>query len=304
MDRRTSKFITIFEGPDGGGKSTIARQYAEDTDARYVHFGPLPQVGKTLARLYVEAMLPALLGYQDVVMDRCWLSEMPYGITFREGEDRLGDTSRRMLERLALRCGAMVVLCQPPWEQMRENYLKRREQEYLKDVSQLAMVCELYQHHSTALPTLVYDYTDKATSPLLNLTTRDTCCHPLNIASAGNWAAPTVLVGERFAEVKDCDSLYQAPFISFSKTGCSQWLTEQLAKWGVAEDQLLWLNADQDTTILQDHPAERVIALGSEASRMLYELGIDAVKVPHPQYQKRFSSTQSYVLRDYLPARR
>jgi polyphosphate kinase 2 (PPK2 family) len=111
-----SKVLTIFEGPDGSGKTTAAREYAEQTGARYVHFPALPRVKHGLGRMYVEAMLPALLGYHDVVFDRCWLSETPYGEAFREGQDRLTQADRRMLERLALRCGAVVVKCLPEWD--------------------------------------------------------------------------------------------------------------------------------------------------------------------------------------------
>ena len=66
---RQCRRLTIFEGPDGSGKSTAAQAYAEATKAKYVHFPALPQVDKSLGRIYVEAMLPALLGYQDVVFD-------------------------------------------------------------------------------------------------------------------------------------------------------------------------------------------------------------------------------------------
>ena len=81
----TSAKLTIFEGPDGGGKTTAAEKYAKETGAQYVHFGPLPHVKDSLARVYVEAMMPAILGLQDVVFDRSWLSEIPYGTAFRGG---------------------------------------------------------------------------------------------------------------------------------------------------------------------------------------------------------------------------
>ena len=84
---KTSKKLTIFEGCDGSGKTTAAREFAEQTGAKYVHFHNLPRIKKGLGRMYVEAMLPALLGYQEVVFDRSWLSETPYGEAFREGRD-------------------------------------------------------------------------------------------------------------------------------------------------------------------------------------------------------------------------
>src|SRR3546814_15272272 len=47
--------ITIFEGPDGAGKSTLAQEYAQLTNARYVHHGPYKQVGDGPGRMSVES---------------------------------------------------------------------------------------------------------------------------------------------------------------------------------------------------------------------------------------------------------
>lgn len=297
--------LTIFEGPDGGGKSTAAQSFAEATGARYVHFTSLPRVGKNLGRIYVEAMLPALLGYQDVVFDRCWLSEMPYGIAFREGKDRLTTASRRMLERLAMRCGAVVVRCQPPWEVVKANYLSRKHIEMLDNEHQLKTVYDLYAEQATDLPELVYDYTkeDLLTIPKLvnDVERRRFTRHPLDVASAGNWDAKIVLVGEAFAERKDCDAFYQWPFGSFSNEGCSQWLTDQLDLIEVGEDELLWVNADQDLSILYDlSPNQKIVALGGVAYGQLYRLKIMASMVPHPQVWKRLNNKQRYPLLDLI----
>lgn len=292
--------LTIFEGPDGGGKSTAAKAFAEATGARYVHFASLPRVNRNLGRIYVEAMLPALLGYQDVVFDRCWLSEMPYGVAFREGRDRLTNASRRMLERLSMRCGAVVVRCQPPWETVKANYLSRKHIEMLDNDGQLKTVYDLYADQATDLPELVYDYTKEdllTIGKLINdVEARRFIRHPLDIASAGNWEGRTVLVGESFAERKDNDAFYQWPFASFSGEGCSQWLADQLELIEVAESNLMWLNADQDLSIIHDLDVDKVIALGDAAYSQLYRLKIQAAVVPHPQAWKRFNNKQHYPL--------
>lgn len=293
--------LTIFEGPDGGGKSTAAQAFAKATGARYVHFSALPRVGKSLGRVYVEAMLPALLGYQDVVFDRCWLSEMPYGVAFREGRDRLTDASRRMLERLAMRCGAVVVRCQPEWETVKANYLSRKHIEMLDNEHQLKTVYDLYSQQLTDLPEVVYDYTrddDLFQIPKMVTTIEDKRFprHLLSAASAGNWEGEFVIIGQSFAERKDVDPFYQWPFASFSGEGCSRWLTDQLDSIEVGEDQILWLNADQDLSMLYDLDATRIIALGNEAYEQLYRLKIQAQVVPHPQSWRRFNAKQPYPL--------
>lgn len=295
--------LTIFEGPDGSGKTTAAQAFARMTGARYVHFGPLPRVNKSLGRMYVEAMLPALLGYQDVVFDRCWLSEMSYGVAFREGKDRLTSASRRMLERLAMRCGAVVVKCQPSWETVKANYLSRKHVEMLDNEHQLKTVYDLYAKQATDLPVVNYDYTSGMRVSKLALIVERLRMrrHMVDLVSAGNWDAHVVLVGESFAERKDVDAWYQWPFGSFSNDGCSQWLTDQLDSIKVGENDILWLNADQDLSILYDlKPEQRIIAMGTEAYQQLYKLKIKAASVPHPQAWKRFNFKQRYPLLDLI----
>ena len=298
---KVSRRLTIFEGPDGSGKSTAAKAFAHAHGARYVHFPALPRVHAGLARMYVEAMLPAVLGHEDVVFDRCWLSETPYGVAFREGEDRLGDASRRMLERLALRCGAVVVKCNPGWEAVERSYLARKHLELLTNTSQLRQVFELYEHEPTDLPAVHFDYTvGHGAVPYEAVEQARYDRHPVDLPTAGNWHARTVLIGESFAERKDNDPFYQWPFASFSKAGCSQWLTQQLDAIGCHESELLWVNADQDLTFLHELRPSRIIALGAAASHQLYRQRITAHTVPHPQHFKRFGGRTRYPLLELL----
>jgi hypothetical protein len=276
-----------------------AKAYAEATSAKYIHFGPLSRIDKGLGRIYVEAMLPALLGYQDLVFDRSWLSDLPYGVAFREGKDRLGVAGKRMLERLALRCGAVVVLCQPSWETVRSNYAKRKHLEMLENEDQLRLVYDLYAKQRTDLPFMLHNY-ELGKLQHEKLDDRRYTSHPLDLASAGCWEAPTVLVGEAFGEPKDQDALYQWPFASFSNEGCSRWLTLQLAEAGVSEDQLLWLNADQNLSLLHELDVGQIIALGQKAQAELYKHKILAMTVPHPQAFKRFNAHERYPLLDLL----
>lgn len=300
---KTSKLLTIFEGCDGSGKSTAAQQYAKDTGAKYVHFHNLPRITNGLGRLYVEAMLPALLGYEDVVFDRSWLSEMPYGMVFREGQDRLTVADRCMLERLAMRCGAVVVKCQPSYDTVLASFQERRAKEMLKNVSQLHDVYHLYTSQITQVPWVRYNFEDHSYAVLVDdIKSLRMKPHPLNSASAGNWEADVALVGEGFAERKDQDAWYQWPFASFSNEGCSQWLTMELANAMVNEAELLWVNADQDLSFLLDRDltSTTVFALGNKAMAELYRLKIRAHGVPHPQHHKRFNSKIKYPLIDLI----
>lgn len=298
------KRLTIFEGPDGSGKSTAAKAYAAATNAVYVHFGPLPNVSDGLARLYVEAMLPALLGYQDVVFDRSWLSEVPYGEAFRGGADRLGPDSRRMLERLAMRCATVVVRCLPPVETCVANFSAHKGEEYLQAEEQLRQVYQCYEDRfDTELPWEDFDYTCQDIIHLSAACTGDrTKPHLVNIHSAGNARAKVMLVGEKFAERKNQDPWYQWPFASFSGLGGSQWLTAELRHAGIREDRLFWVSADELTgDLFVPGGGFKIVALGAAASDKLRSLGATEYStVAHPQAHKRFFSNMPYPLIDLL----
>lgn len=305
----TSCRLTIFEGPDGAGKTTAAKTYAAVTSARYVHFSAMSHVSSSLPRLFAEAMLPAVLGYQDVVLDRCWLSEPIYGAVLRGGQDRVGDISTAMLERLALRCDAQVVFCDPGDEALRASYLRRHEDELPKSADQIVQLAELYRslHKRTELPWHLYDYTHEKVAGLIKRVDQPSLfprLHQLDTASAGNLQARVLLVGEQFAERKNDDMWYQWPFASFGGNGCSRWLTKQLLDAKISESELLWVNADQplNDLITDDR---HVIALGNAAYSKLYatrRCGPKTHTVPHPQHWKRFKHGEPYPLIDLLHA--
>jgi thymidylate kinase len=304
MDQRR-KTITIFEGSDGSGKSTAAKRFAALTGACYIHSSAWPHVIEGLPRMYMEAMLPALLGYQDVVMDRSWLSEQPYGAVYRNGSDRVGAIYRRMLERVAMSCGALVVRCDPGPEVCVANWAARRHSEnksWENDVG-VRNVNEGYRRNlRTELLVVDYDYSTQPefhTPELLDNFRPER--HFVQEHSAGNWHGTIALVGESFGEPKNHDCLYQYPFVSFARAGCSSWVTEQLEVAGLAESHFMWANADM--VYPGGHnvdSVEHIIALGQAAHEQLEKMGYTHHTVGHPQHAKRFNHGQPYELVDLV----
>jgi hypothetical protein len=204
-----------------------------------------------------------------------------------------------MLERLAMRCGGTVVYCLPKWETVKANYLSRKEIEYLENEDQLQQVYNLYLNQETDLLEIIYDYEISRRLIPSDLSFRSRQ-HPLDIQSAGNWDARTVIVGETFADQKDEDPLYQWPFASFSNQGCSQWLTTQLDLAGINEKELLWVNADQLSPSMLNDQRQQIIALGKTAERTLFDFSLKFEACEHPQSWKRFNSKDAYPLIDLL----
>lgn len=160
---KSDKTITIFEGPDGSGKTTLAKQYAARTGALYVHFDALYGV-QNIHKYFMEAMMPALLGYQSVVLDRCWHSGPIYDLVFRNMEPEEGRQNTEicaLLDRAASFCNAVYVKCLPPEDTCINNWKSRLDSELVKSEGKMRAIHKLYrlQDKSVCLPLVVSNYT-------------------------------------------------------------------------------------------------------------------------------------------------
>ena len=279
------KHLTIFEGPDGSGKTTTAKAYAEATGALYVHFDALPNVRGNLARMYVEARLPALLGYQDVVFDRSWFSEVPYGRAFRDGNDRIGFLNINMLNRIAMKCGALVIHCRPEFEVCAENFNSRRGVEMLDSVAQLRVVYDSYGETNFGLNVVDFDYT-KVPPGMFPINPvfpdiRRPPTHWVDWSSAGNFKGRIVIVGRSNDKKQDCDPFIDVPYVCFDPgyQSTSRAVTSRLAAMGVREQDILWLDVGQDLEVLYDLHPDVIFAVGDDACKALYNLKIMAISV-------------------------
>lgn len=249
--------ITIFEGPDGSGKTTTALDYAKNTGALYFHFDAQPLI-QNIARFYVEAMQPALLGLRDVVMDRSWLSEEPYATVYHNRAPRLDRWQCLALERLAMRCGAVVVLCDPGEDVCVRNYRDRKSIEMLDDSDQLKKIRMLYLAQYSSLPIVTWDYT---ISPILGSSILAqlveqirTPQHPVGYHSAGNWNAPVVVCCDDYKVVNksECDGYHNWPFYTMSPDAPWKSIHESARNLLPYNDKILWLQSG-DEELLEEY---------------------------------------------------
>lgn len=161
--------VYIFEGPDGGGKTTAAKALAMLVNGEYVHIGP-PTAGVggmdvIYARQFSNACARA--GDRPVVFDRFHLGERIYGRLYR-GNDRLGEVGQFVLEdAIAMHRRVALILCLPPRHVAEANWRGRLAAEMLKDVATWTRVYASYTHAPTRLPVMVYDYTTMVTQDIL-----------------------------------------------------------------------------------------------------------------------------------------
>ncbi|KKN88181.1 hypothetical protein LCGC14_0252530 [marine sediment metagenome] len=297
--------LTIVEGPDGAGKSTLA----DDLAYRWIgvnrhHQGPYHQnvLTETLG-----AMSRNLYQQSHVLCDRLHLGERIYGPVFRQ-HDMLGDDGQRVLERALLGLGGVVqVVCYPPYDpHVRDAWLAREQLEMLDTLDQLEWVYRLYKTQGSMLPTTTYDWTRHTVERL--------CDDLVTIRSPGNhgpgvgWFEHTsvLLVGERANGINV--NLPGPPLPFVSTNGCSAWLSEKLT--GVDERWLYWVNAlrpdgqPEDPSFIERLNPLGIIGLGKVAQDWLTSHGFEHEPMDHPQFAKRFHHGEPYPIKEAIDALR
>lgn len=111
--------LIIVEGPDGAGKTTLAKAISEETGAEYIHAGP--------PRAHPMAEYICELPRHDAVLDRWHLGEMIYGPLYR-GQAGMTSLQFAALEQFLEQRGAVVVLCTGTTRQLVERIVARGDE--------------------------------------------------------------------------------------------------------------------------------------------------------------------------------
>ena len=270
-----SKSITIFEGVDGAGKTTVAERYAKATGAKYIAFKEYPHMGPGYSRMYLEAMLPAIMGWEDIVFDRSWLSEWPYADAHRNGQRRLTLHAQRVLERVALRCQTCVVLCNPGIDAVEASYKQRQQDEMLKSIDQVRQVYNAYLYPHTALPIVGYDYTlysqEEGDIHLLSdIMKSRTQPIKAQVPVVGTQRAALIVAGKYSHPVAECNLHTPIPFTDFNEAGQLSRLTSLLEEIHVGEHKIMWVDTswEHSLELLGEYPKSFVLALDNDATKL------------------------------------
>lgn len=305
----------ILEGPDGAGKTSLAQAIFQDlknagVKTSFKHHGAYPHHEDKLSIEYLRSMLPGVLRHTDVlILDRSWLSEPIYGEVHRQGANRIGLERQRILERVAMGLSAVVVNCRPPFDVCQSAFNKRRGKELLHDDVALRRVYDLYGTlaQRTELPVMVFDYTQH--DPFQVMFGASKLRLPENRGPGiGAWrqGVSKLIVAERPNTAKNGSVKHRLPFVAFTTSGCSVWLAHELNKIGVPERDLYWINAFDhqglatDAQFVNELQPKAIIALGPMAADWCHQNDLEYIKVPHPQYHKRFYQFKQYPLVNHL----
>lgn len=288
--------IVVLEGPDGGGKTTLAQSLVKNHGYRYVHV-TAPKPGEDVLNTYATLLYAAHKDGKDIVFDRLHLGEFVYGDIFR-GSNSLGREGLHLILRLVNAYDVRVFVCLPPFGEALKNW-KAKKEDFAKTPAKYAEVYEYFERmigtYNWGYPSS-YDYT-RHPDPYAKST-------PLTLPPevVGAHEASFLFVGDQ-ANHPNLD----VPFMSLS--GSSHYLYECLHAAGFREREMRFMNARKISGELNSVLAASrgsgnrlsVVALGGRAAKVCSgAVFSDVSHVPHPAYWKRFHSGETEIYINFL----
>ena len=149
--------IIIVEGPDRGGKSTLAQQLARQTGWPVEHRSKTENEEEK-ARMMGEYVQIARSN-RNVILDRCWYSEMVYGKVMR-GQAYIDYPQMYALERLLASHGAIIIYCTGPKAPLWKRCTSRGE-DYITSRDNFNAICDAYNELMSCphyVPVVEYEY--------------------------------------------------------------------------------------------------------------------------------------------------
>jgi hypothetical protein len=301
--------IVILEGPDGGGKTTLANQLVEK-GFQYQHDGP-PPAGRDNIAYYLEVLYHAYLAPHDTVFDRLWLGERMYGPVAR-GSDNIGSEGQRLFLRLHQAWNVKMYLVWPNQDEIQANYLVKLKDsgDYLKSVDRFRAVCDRYFRWAYMFATMseLYDYRVNTVSDILMdfAISLEKGLKILPKGFVGSQSAKYLLIGENPNHV-----WIDVPFHSL--TNSSGYFNDALILAGLKEEDICLGNAYSPDgvehslkEIVDAVPTiDKILLLGNRAYDWFIHQPLCAEHkvsylLHHPSYVKRFKSNDPMVYAGFL----
>jgi hypothetical protein len=310
--------IYVLEGPDGGGKTTLAQQFVRQHGAHYIHMTyRFKQQMFTYHWGCLEHAL-VLARTQPVVIDRWWPSINIYDDEFRSQRDF--PLAGRFLDRAGLSNGLVYVLCLPSDRGIHLSRFEEKAKQGKEMFDTVAGIADKYEAWYKSLgwraDVIRYDwvtmgrdmdlFANEVKRRWLQINTR--IPHFMsNRQFAGNMFADhpnALIVGERSNPKNRHDHW---PFFEYGNS--SLWLAECLEEAGIAEYDLAWANAFDKNgwsqpallkEVFKASGAEKIIAMGQKAAQVVWSAGLMAYteRMHHPAYARRFQSGPGSIFRN------
>lgn len=297
--------LIVLEGPDCGGKTTLARELlaAHGGPGHREHAGPPADPPPCAFTEYESALdepgLRARIadpGYL-VVMDRWHVGEAVYGPLWR-GRSRLDAAGLLHVENSLLGFGAVRVACLPSYSALQIRFLSRGDDR--TQVSELPWIHAEYAAHARRFGYQIVDGTEERALLVADLLAGAVGAARraalVQRAASRTYVGPFVhpralLVGDERNAGPRPD--LRRPFTPVNGLGCSRWLWDAVLATG--EHRAVGaVNSNEPGVDLRWLWAElsfpNLVALGGRASRRLTALGLGHRTIYHPQFAKRFKN--------------
>jgi hypothetical protein len=290
--------VIVLEGPDGAGKSTLARRIIEHdallTRRRHLmHRGPIRSDALTeYLRPLNEVVDDAQNGVDSVfVFDRWHVGELIYGPILR-GRSRLTDVQAVYIEMVLQSLGCCFLHVSQPihalearWEIEPDDLIKK---EQLREIANKYWEYTFWHDHwATISPT-----EDSPIPFSLETVVATRTPAPLPGRYVGPKRPKVLLLGDARA----ANGLHWSwPFVPQGHLS-GDWLIEAMITGGVQYMRVGLVNACELTThdlykLWQDLEWPAVISLGRNAEKAWKRLSVNTgIRIHHPQYMKRFHS--------------
>ena len=143
--------MIILEGPDCGGKSTLAVRLAERYSSPITHYSAHDDIHM---RMHAEN---GEYGTAEII-DRFHLSEPPYTMYFRH--ETPDYKSVDAIDNILAAGNHLVILCVPSWSSVKRLWEERIDQELIKDVNTLHGIYNWYAARAGRYktPSIHYNY--------------------------------------------------------------------------------------------------------------------------------------------------
>ena len=151
--------IIIIEGPDGSGKTTLAKKLAKQTGYELIHMSN-PKTAEEKNRMFHDYM-DMIKHNRNLILDRCWYSEMVYGPIMR-GDSAISYPSMYVLEEALTKRGALLIYCTDSCEKLWVRATTRGE-DYITDYAKFSAICDGFSELMSIphlIPVVKYGYKD------------------------------------------------------------------------------------------------------------------------------------------------
>lgn len=303
--------LILLEGPDGGGKSTLAEALCTvwgssgtRDEFHLIHTGPPDPPDRCIFEEY-ELQLDALAercvsSGELVIMDRWHLGDPVYARYRAIPKNRTTPAGVLHID-MAISALGVKVMCLPPLKVIQERVARDGDwlisQDDLPRIhAEYATMADLYGY---IVPNWQLDPSVAAKSLIRRAFGRAHLAAPLWTASAGTYIGSTqpnvVFAGDELGGSTEKGTClgFRRPFTPKLPGSCSEWLLRALlaAGNGIVSNCGL-VNANQPgvglAKLRQLTPSARWVALGQRSARALESAGISHRVEQHPQYARRF----------------